>query len=897
MRDFERAVRARLAREALSPAREAEVLEELVQHMEDRYADLLGSGRSPADAEADVLREFAESDAGLSWVRSPADARGTGVTLGGGGDGAAGVFAGVRSDAAYAVRTLRTSGTFAIAAIMALGLGTGAATAVFSLLDGVVLRPLPFAAPEPLVTLTETNVAEGLREQRVSPVTFLDYRASGAFEDAAAWWVPETNLADDVGDPIRVATVETSENLFAVMGVGAQVGRTFPVDTTLHGDEPEVVISDRLWRTRFGGREDVIGRTVRLNGFPHPIVGVMPAGFHFPDDTDVWQRLSWDLHQHSRVARFMGAVGRLDEGVTVLAANGMVEQAGRRVAQEFPQTNAEWSGNVELLAHDVTGIFRPALYALFAASGLLLLIGCINVANLRLARASSREAELAVRGALGASRLRLVRQLLVESVLLAAAGGILGLAVAAAAVRAFLRWSPVDIPRSGDVAVDLRVLAFAIGVSLLTVLLFGLVPALRASRADVAGVLRSAARGAGAAQGRRGRGVLVLTEVALAVALLCGAALLVRTMAMLSAEDTGVTRLAPVVFDIQLPDAQYDFAAAGRFHTALLRDLRAHPRIETAAAANFLPLELAWRAPFVRVGAEPAAEPPMVQHLSVDEMWFDAVGANLLDGRMFDERDDTSRAGVVIINEALARRYFGNERAVGQRIALNMRTVGPMGRRLTVDDEHEIVGVVSDVRNVSLTEPAEPAIHYTARQFPFRRMYVVLDGPGSDAELLEAARGAVRALDPTLPLGAARSMAEVLAGSTGTARLLMTIMSAFAGLALVLALTGIYGVLSFMVDQRRREIGIRMALGATSRTVLAMVVRSALLLAGGGIAAGILIAVLFGRMLEAVLFRVEAADPLSFAAAGALVLAAVLVATLMPARRALATDPMRTLRE
>src|SRR5215208_4260112 len=416
---------------------------------------------------------------------------------------------GLGRDLRFAARSLRRSPGFTVAAVVALGLGIGSATAIYTVLDGVVLRPLPYHRPERLVTLWETNHAKGLEHEPLSPVNFLDYRGLGAvFDDAAAWWRPDFNLTDERGEPARISAVQASENFFAVLGVRPMLGRVFPLDSTLDGAEEEVVLSHRLWTQRFRGDPAVVGSAVRLNGEPHTVVGVMPPGFAFPGETDLWERLDWDLAHHSRGAHFMETVGRLAPGVTVEQANRELARLTERLAGEFRATNGGWGARAIALDREVVGFFRPALFALLGASGLLLLIACINVANLLLARATAREREVAVRAALGASAARLARQFFTESLVLAALAGAVGLGVAALGVRAIVGAAPVAIPRAAEVGVDLRVLAFTGATALLTAVAFGLIPALM--MADARGMqaaLKDGARGAGA-RGGRARGAL-----------------------------------------------------------------------------------------------------------------------------------------------------------------------------------------------------------------------------------------------------------------------------------------------------------------------------------------------------------------------------------------------------
>src|SRR5689334_2501046 len=402
------------------------------------------------------------------------------------------------SDLRFGARTLRRAPSYTIAAVVALGLGTGSAAGVFSLLRGIVLRPLPYAHPERLVTLWEVNHTKGLEHEPISPVNFVDYRRlNGVFEDAAAWWRPQINLTDDSGEPVRVNAIETTENLFSVLGVRPYLGQSFTIHPLLYGKEHEAVISYRLWQSRFNGDRGVVGKPVRLNGYNYTIVGVMPAGFGFPGQTDLWEQLSWDPSQHTRFAHFMENVARLEPGVTMDRAQRELATLSARLGAENKASNGAWTVRATALDREIAGVFRPALFALLGASGLLLLIACINVANLLLARAVSRRREVALRSAIGASRPRLIRLFLTESLLLAGIGGALGLVIAIASVKGLLAWTPIRIPRADGIGVDMAVLVFATLIAAVTAILFGLVPAVFMSRAELQDALKEGTRGTG----------------------------------------------------------------------------------------------------------------------------------------------------------------------------------------------------------------------------------------------------------------------------------------------------------------------------------------------------------------------------------------------------------------
>ena len=802
------------------------------------------------------------------------------------------------SDIRFALRSLIRSPSFALTAILALGLGIGSTAGVFSLLQGVVLRPLPYKQPDRLVTIWDTNREKALSHEPISPVTFHDYRDLAVFEDAAAWWRPQLNLADETGDPIRVDAVETSENLFNLLGVQPAMGRSFTVHPDLFGPEHEAIISHRLWQTRFGGDPAVIGRAIRLNGFTYTVVGIMPQGFGFPGETDLWQQLQWNLHNHSRGAHFMESVARLKPGITADRANRELAALSVRLGNEFRATNAGWTPKVIELDRETAGVFRPGLFALFGASALLLFIACINVANLLLARASSRRREVALRAAIGASRGRLVRLFLTESVVLALAGAAVGIIVAVLSVKALLAASPVRIPRADAVGIDLTVLVFATVIAAVTALAFGLVPAFILSRAELQNALKDGSKGS-VAQGRTMRSSLVVAEVALAVILLAGAGLLVRSVSRLLAVNTGVDPAFVITADMQLPDAAYrEWERVEQFYASLTRALSDRPEIVAAGTTTFLPLVPGWRINYTVVGAAPvpAGDEPTAQFHSADAGYFAAVRAPVVRGRTFDTHDDAGSAPVVIVNETLAKRLWPNEDPIGKRIRTTLRNIGPLARRVVPGDEHEVVGVVRDIRNTSLRDASEPAMYFAPGQFPARKMALVVRGRGDAAQITALIREDVRRLDPTLPLGDVRPMSRVLAAVVDPPRFVMMLMTAFAALALTLAAVGIYGMLSYTVSHRRREFGIRLALGARPSGVIRLIVREGLTLVVVGCAIGVAGTYLAGRSLAGFLFEIKPWDPVTIAGVLAVVIGVATWACVIPGRRASAEDPAGALR-
>jgi putative ABC transport system permease protein len=805
-------------------------------------------------------------------------------------------------DIRFGCRLLRRSPGFAVAAILALALGVGATTAVFTLVDRVVLRPLPYGDPERLTMVWEADDSKGLAHERISPVNFMDYRGlTQVFEDAAAWWYPQVNLTETGREPMRVATVEASANFFSVIGVRPILGAGFPA-TPFFSRDALATISHRLWRDRFASDPAIVGRIVNLNGQPFTVVGVMPAGFQFPGDTDVWQRLSWDLTQHSRGAHFMESLFRVKPGVSIEQANGELRALARRLGREYSATNATWRARAVPLSTEVVGFFRPALFALFGAAAFLLVITCTNVASLLLARATVREREVAVRAAIGASQWRLVRQFLTESIILAGLGTALGVAVAIGAVRAMLVAAPIQVPRlaDGPIGIDGRILLFACAIAALTAIAFGSVPALFMARGDVERPLREAGRQAdGGGARRRARSALVVAEVGLAVMLLVGAALLARGFTHLVAQDPGFRPARVVTANVELPYSYRDFRKIADFYSLLLTSIRAQPNVDAAGASNFLPLNAAWRMPFV-IDGRPRPGPsdaPLAQHQTIDEDYFRVVGVPLIKGRFFDPRDTADAPAVVLINDALARRTWPGEDPVGQSVVIGARYIGPMGTNLmAAGTKFQIVGVVANVRNQSLVRDAEPALYFTYRQFPFRGLHIVVQGQGDAAQFLAGIRESVQRLDPNLPLASARTLQQVIGDATDRPRALMLLMGVFAALALGLAALGIYSVLAYGVNQRRQELSVRMALGARPRDVLWLVVREGVWLTAVGSVLGAVGALALGRTLSSLLYGVSAVDTLAFATAIALALVTSVAACLPPARRAASIDPLAGLR-
>jgi len=816
-----------------------------------------------------------------------------------------------------AFRQLRQHPGFTLITVLVLGLGTGAATAVFTVVDAVVLRPLPYERPDRLVTIWDTNADQALSHDRISPVNFMDQRALPVFEDAAAWWRPGINLTEPGRDPMRVNTIEASGNLFAVLGINPQLGDGFlPGGPLFARGELLAVISDRLWRDRFNSDRGVIGRPIVLNGSPYIVAGVMPAGFHFPDDVDVWQRLQWDMTQHSRQAHFMEAVARLKADATIEQAQSAVDALWIRLEREFGQTRNTpgkgWGSRLVPLLDEQLGYYRPALIVLFGAVGLLLAIAILNVASLLLTRALAREREIAVRVALGASPRQLVKQLMSESLVLSAAGAAVGLMAAMAALPLILRLMPLEIPRLQEASVDTRALALGLLLVGLTTVFFGLVPAVLLLKRQVSVDLKSGERGSSRGA-RRLYSVLVTAEVALACALLVSSALLVRTVQHMmgtplgvSADDVLVTTVQLTVPPVPRGTSFFDvWRPIAETHTQIVEAIRRQPGVVAAGASNFLPLEIGWRQPFVLDGQPwptPIDDAPQAQMQSVSDGYLETMGASLLEGRLFTPFDNRDTAGVIVVNETFARRHLPAGRAVGTVVRLQTSSIGPLGVNLKASHTHEpagqafeVIGVVRDIRNVPLGQRTEPAFFTTTRQYPFSEVFLAVRATDA-ATALTAVREGLRAVAPQVPMAAARSWGDRFATRTAEPRLLMVLLLFFGGVAAALAALGVYGLFSWAVAQRTRELAIRLTLGARPARVGGSVLAQSAVLIGAGLLVGLAVVRLSEAALSRVLYEVSASDRGSIAAASAVLIGAAILACVPPALRAMRVDPVAGLR-
>jgi putative ABC transport system permease protein len=806
-------------------------------------------------------------------------------------------------DLRYGARMLSKNRGFTLIAVITLALGIGANTAIFSLVNAVLLRPLPYRDAERIVAIQELN-PKGNRIQVTSP-NFLDWRAQNTvFEHLAAFrWRPSNlaNLAGD-GQAERIETVITSANFFEVFGAQARAGRLFLPSDEQAGHAPVVVISYGLWQRRFGAAASAVGQQLLLDGKSYTVIGVAPPGFQYPDKTELWfppLRLVPEMSETADVTQnrgrgYLSAVARLKPGVSLEQAKAEMETITARLRKQYPESNNNRFNRVVSLQTHLVGETSRLLWLLFGAVGCVLLIACANVANLLLARATTRRRELAVRAALGATRGRMLRQLLTESLSLALAGGLLGLLLAWWGVDALTRLMPANFPRMSEIALDLPALGFALLISVATAIIFGLAPAWQSARVELQETLKESARGAGARRNRL-RGALVTAEVALSLALLVSAGLLFRSFLRLQAVDAGfdaggvlTMRLAPSGTNFR-EDPQYI-----SFYQKVADKISAIAGVEAVGAINTLPLSTGGGPTFAfHIEGRPEATVdkwPGANYRNVTPDYFRAMKIPIAQGRAFTERDNASAPLVVIINQAAAARDFVGQNPIGKRVNFGMRDNA--GRPIW----HEIVGVAANVRNKELQEEAEPEIYTAAWQDAFGGMTFVIRSSVEPASLAMAVRQAAREADPAQPVFALRPMESVVVEAVTQPRFNFTLLGLFGGLALALSAAGIYGVTSYSVAQRAQEIGVRKALGAQNGDVLRLVIKQGMASVLPGVVIGLATAFAATRVMKSLLFGVSATDPLTFAVIALSLMSVALLACWIPARRATKVDPMVALR-
>jgi len=806
------------------------------------------------------------------------------------------------SDLRHATRRLRASPGFTIMAALVLAVGIGGNTALFSLIDAVLLRSLPVADADRLVVVYESQPQKHAMRTPVAPANFLTWRArQTSFDDIAAAAQQRFTLSGE-GGPESIQGARASASLFAVLRASPVVGRAFTAADDRPGGERVAILSHRLWQRRFHADPAIAGQVVRLDGQATTIVGVMPGGLDFPDrDTELWVPAALDAEtgMDGMSGRILTALARLRFGVTLAAARAEMDVLSRRMAAEDPRFNAGLGAAVVPLKEVVVGGYAPILWLLWGAVGFVLLIACANVANLLLARAVARSHEIAVRLALGATRVRLVRLFLAESVLIGLLGGALGLLVAVWGVDALVALSPDAIPRAGEVAIDGRVLGFTLVLSLLTGIAFGLAPALPSSGLDLATSFKENGRGATRGQRRhRLRGLLVVVETALSLVLLIGAGLMIKSFWRLHAVDPGFAPDGVMTVRLELPEGRYPAAPQSvAFYQQLVARTARLPGVAAVGASSALPMSGAGGVKPVRAGGAAApGDAPNVQYRLVSPGYFRAMGIPVVRGRDFDARDAGPAAGVVVINQAMARRFWPGQDPIGKRV-----TLGGWD-----DLTGEVVGVVGDVHHWSLEAGAEPEMYWDhaqdwlARGPTLRRhqrgLTLVVRADGDAGALVRAIRGEVAALDRELPLADVATMDQRLGSALAAARFKTLLVGIFAAVALLLAAIGLYGVMSCAVMQRTQELGIRMALGARARDVAFLVVGQGLRLALAGVAIGVVGALAITRVIASLLYGVAPTDAATYVLLALLVAAVAVMACYLPARRATRVDPMVALR-
>jgi len=894
MLDWKRAIDDRLAGLQIDAARRLEIVEELSQHLQDRYDELRAGGAPDEAARATAVSELDGRNLvrGLADIARPAmEGAELGLRRGS-------WLADLSGDLRYAIRMLRKNPGFAAVVILTLALGIGANTAIFSVVNTVLLRPLPYKADDQLVVILKYGTGP------ISPANFVDYRAQatsfGAM-GAAEYWTP--NLTD-VDQPEHVMALRLTADVLPLLGVEPALGRVFTAGEDAPGRERVAVISDGLWRRRFGADPQVIGRSIRLDGAPFMVIGVMPPSFAFAPfwatKAELWAPLALGPRAASRGGQSLRVFARLAPGVGLERARAEVDAITAQLERQFPGTNR--GVRVVPLREKVVGEIRPALLVLLGAVGFVLLMACANVAHMLLARAAARQKEVAVRAALGATRARMVRQFLAESLLLALCGAGAGLLFATWSIRGLIALSPAEIPRVNAVALDARVLAFLLVTAVVAGVLFGLAPALQGAALDASGALKE--NGRGSTDGRRRsrlRDALVASEFALAVVLLVGAGLMIRSFAGLRAIDAGFDPRG--VLTTMVSVAGSSEAEPGRrraFYDELVQRVQALPGVTSASMINHLPLAGdIWTWPFAVQGRPPArpGESPTAVYRAVMPGYFRTLGIPLARGRDIAASDTAETPGVVVVNDALAARTWPGEDAIGKRVSFDNVDGSP--RWLTV------VGVARNARQEEWTRVPDPEAYLAVMQ---TRDY--LEGPqahssyltlvvrtgGDPAHLAPAVRDTVRSLDSRVVLADTQTMEDAVAGATAQPRFYLLLLGAFGAVALILAAVGIYGVISYSVSRRTHEIGVRLSLGAQRGDVVRLVVGQGMRVAGGGAAVGVIGALATSRAMSTILYGVGPADPATFAVALIVLGGVALAASCIPARRATRIDPTESLR-
>jgi len=805
-------------------------------------------------------------------------------------------------DLRYGLRMLLKAPSVSIVATIALALGIGANTAIFSVVNGVLLRPLPFANSEALMNVWETDTTRGYKRGSASYLNFADWREQNhVFERMASYHTSDFILTGR-GDSSRLQGAVVNADLFPLLGVAPVIGRSFRSEEDAPGESGRVVmLSQQLFQQRFNSDPNIVGQPMTLDGKVFTIVGVMPRAFQFPvqnDPVELWTTVAIDREgadpiTNERGAHYMNVIARLKPGISKTQAQAEMTSISARLEQQYPDKNLHKSTSVEPTLEALVGDIRPALLILLGAVGCVLLIACANVANLLLARAMSRHKEMAIRAALGASRMRVVRQLLTESVVLSLAGGALGLFLAVWWSDLLLALGKQNIPRALQVGLDWRVLTFTLAVSVLTGVVFGLVPALHSSKTELTEALKEGGRAGGeGARRNRTRGVLVVVELAIAVVLLVGAGLLIQSLWRLRNVSPGFQSQNLLTFVVGIPEVKYPTEKQDQFYRDLVVRLQALPGVTSATSVIPLPLSGDMFSISFETEGRPEAKgnQPSADFFAISDDYFKTLGVPLIKGREFNQRDGAKASGVVIVNQAFVKKFFPNEDPVGKRIKPGISTSdAEPGWR-------EIIGIVGDVRNRNLSSDLRAGYFVPQAQVPFNQMTMVVRTANDPHALIASVQNEVHAMDKEVPVFNVKTMEEYISNTVAAPRFNATLLMIFAIVALILTIVGLYGVMSYSVAQRTNEIGIRMALGAQTRDVVVMIVSQGFKLVLLGLGIGLLGAFALTRVIASLLFGVTAKDPITFASVAVLLAIVALLACYIPARRATRLDPLQALR-
>lgn len=869
---------------------ERELQEEMQYHLERKIEAGIASGLDPAEARRSAIRamegieqqkEACRDQRKVNWLED------------------------FVQDLRFAARTLRRNPGFTLVALLTLALGIGANTAIFSVIDGVLLRPLPYRDPSQLVVVWEWNTLHSNKHNTVSPPNFLDWQKENhVFSEMAYLADTRANLTGD-GEPEQIVTLNTSANFFSTLGVQPMIGPGFLPENGQAGKDNVVVLSYGLWKRRYAGDPAIIGKTVSLNGKPQVVTGIMPQNFTFfiKDGTLTGEKpqifTPWvfphEYEQLGRIGRFLSVVARLKPGSTQSQAQSEMAGIAARLARDYPDFDANWSVNVVPMREQLTGEIRPALLILLGAVAFVLLIACANVSSLLLARAANRERELGIRTAMGASRWRMARQLLTESLLLAVVGGALGVITAIWGTNLLLLASPTNLLDLTRIEINWHVMAFACGVAILAGVLFGFLPSYVAARGAIAETLKEGGRNPSVGRHRTMlRSTFVVAQIGMALVLLTGSGLLIRSFALLLDVQPGFDPKNVLTFTVTLPSSKYgkDPACLAFFHELLARIAKI-PGVTSVTTDSFPPMSGLGAATDIKILSKPpvaVADLPGAAVRVVGPDYFRTMGIPLHAGREFDARELTEMRHVAMVNQAFVDQYLSGMNPLGQKIVIYMKSL------TDADQTSEIIGVVGNVRLMGLDAPAQPLVYWPHPELVYSKMSLLVRTAGDPMSLVSAARDAIRSIDPDEPMANITTMQDLVSASYARSRFTMIVLGMFAGVALVLAAVGIYGVVAYSVAQRTGEIGIRVAMGAQRRDVLRLILGQGSRLIFTGVLLGVVSGLALTRLLRSMLFQVSAADPLTFASVAAILAGVAFLACYVPARRAMHVDPLVALR-